>query len=372
MQTTLQQLFGYGQSPWVDYLARPFVRDGELARLMRAGVLGVTSNPTIFRDAITGGDAYDDRLRELFRTETEPKEVFLALAAEDVREACDVLRPAFDLSRTGRDGWVSLEVDPRFADDAGATVAEARRLRALVDRPNLMVKIPGTEAGLAAIEETIAHGIPVNVTLLFSLERHRQAAEAYLRGLRRFLAAGGDLSTVASVASFFVSRVDAEADRRLAEAGGPAALRGTLAVANARLAYQTCQQVFSGPEWTDLHRAGAHPQWCLWASTSMKDEDRRDVEYVEQLIGPGTVDTMPPSTAEAFLEHGRVGMTLDRETGSARETIERFQAAGIDYDGIVALLERQGVEKFRTSFAELLDGIERKRGQLLAGQGAGA
>ncbi|HWD06244.1 MAG TPA: transaldolase [Amycolatopsis sp.] len=375
MDTTLQQLSGHGQSPWVDYLARPFVRKGELARLVRAGVLGVTSNPTIFRDAITSGDAYDDRLRELLRTETEPKEVFLALATEDAREACDVLRPAFDLSCSGRDGWVSLEVDPRFAHDTNATIAEALRLHALVDRPNLMVKIPGTEAGLRAIEETIARGIPVNVTLLFSLTRHRRAAEAYLRGLRRLHAAGGDLSTVASVASFFVSRVDSEADRRLTETDGPDDLHGTLALANARLAYETYRGVFDGPEWTPLYEAGARPQWCLWASTSMKDEDRGDVEYVEQLIGTGTIDTMPPATAEAFLDHGRVAVTLTEDTESAQEArriLDRFESAGIAYDDVVAVLEREGVEKFRGAFTELMDGIDEKRGQLLAGQGTGA
>lgn len=365
MSTRLHDLADHGQSPWVDHLSRSFVRDGEFGRLVDQGVSGLTSNPTIFQSAIAEGDAYDDQLRDLLHTDKALKDIFLALAVDDVRAACDLLRPLFDASSTGQHGWVSLEVDPRLAYDAEATAEEALLLHRLVDRPNLMVKIPGTEAGLSAIEETIARGIPVNVTLLFSLQRHREAAQAYLRGLRRRYASGGDLGRVASVASFFVSRVDAEADRRLAEIGGHDELRGTLAIANAKLAYQTYLDIFRGPQWTELVEAGATPQWCLWASTSMKDEHRRDVGYVEELVGPNTVDTMPRQTAEAFLDHGEVADTLTRGVDEARRTLERFDAVGVSYADVVEVLERQGVERFGDSFQQLLDGIADKRGQLL-------
>lgn len=361
MSTALEDLAARGQSPWVDYVSRRFVLDGDLHALVGKGVRGLTSNPTIFQAAIAEGDAYDDQLRELLRDDPDPKSAFLALAGDDVRAACDVLRPVFDRSPNGQDGWVSLEVDPRFAQDTEATISEAVRLHGVVDRPNLMVKIPGTEAGLAAIEETVAGGIPVNVTLLFSLRRHREAAAAYLAGLRRLRAAGGDLSKVASVASFFVSRVDTEADRRLGEGHE---LRGLLGVANARLAYQTYGEVFSGSAWDELVAAGARPQWPLWASTSMKDPSRRDVFYVEQLIGPGTVDTMPRETAEAFLDHGTVADTLAGDPSAAQDILDRFAAAGVDYDDVTATLEHEGVEKFRKSFQDLLDGIADKRDRL--------
>src|ERR671910_2701672 len=242
--TPLTQLSAHGQSVWVDFLSRTFVQDGDLAGLVRDGVKGVTSNPTIFQSAIAEGDAYDDQLREVLKTETEPKEVFLALAVEDIRGACDILRPEWDEhGENARDGWVSLEVDPNLAHDTEGTIEEAKRLHALVDRPNLFIKIPATKAGLPAIEETNAAGIPVNVTLIFSLQRHREVAEAYIRGLKRYADAGGDLSRMASVASFFVSRVDTEADKRLDEAGKPE-LKGKLAIANAKLAYQTYKEIF--------------------------------------------------------------------------------------------------------------------------------
>ncbi|GAA4552227.1 transaldolase [Amycolatopsis samaneae] len=364
MRTPVEDLARQGQSPWVDYLSRPFLREGGLDRLVGQGVLGVTSNPTIFQGAMAKGQAYDDQLREVLREHDDPKEIFLALAVEDIRAACDRLRPVFERSGSRRDGWVSLEVDPRLAYDTAATVAEAVRLHELVARPNLMVKIPGTEPGLPAIEETVARGVPVNVTLLFSLRRHRHAAEAYLRGLRRFLATGGDPHRMASVASFFVSRVDTEADRRLRESGGHEDLLGTLAVANARLAYRTFLEVFDGPEWTDLAAAGAAPQWCLWASTSMKDETRPDVFYVEQLIGPETVVTMPPETVDAFVDHGVVADRLAGGMAEADRTLERFANAGVDYDDVVAVLEREGVEKFSTAYRELSEGIAAKRDHL--------
>jgi transaldolase len=366
MTTPLQSLAEHGMSPWIDYISRPFVRDGDLAGLVRDGIVGVTSNPTILQGAISDGDSYDEQLREVLKTESNPKEVFLALARDDIRGACDLLRDVFDRGDATRDGWVSLEVDPDLAGDSSATVKEAKRLHAMVDRANLFVKIPGTEAGLQAIEDTIAAGIPVNVTLLFSLERHRAAARAYLNGLRRLREDGGDPRSVASVASFFVSRVDTEADRRLDELGGHDALKGKLAIANAKLAYQTYKELFSGSDWEELEAAGASPQRCLWASTSTKNPEYRDVLYVEELIGPNTVNTMPRQTVEDFQDHGRVEDTLDRNVDEARRTLEEFAQAGVDYDDVVAVLEREGVQKFTDSFKQLIDGVAAKRDQLVS------
>jgi transaldolase len=366
MATPLQQLAEQGQSPWLDYISREFVHEGELERLVHDGIVGVTSNPTIFQGAIADGTAYDEQLREVLQSETDPKQVFLALAREDIRDACDVLRPVFDRGESTRDGWVSLEVDPNLAMETSRTVEEARRLHAMIERPNLFIKIPGTEPGLQAIEETIASGIPVNVTLLFSLQRHREAAEAYLRGLRRLRDNGGDLSSVASVASFFVSRVDTEADRRLDEIGGHDELKGKLAIANAKLAYQTYKELFSGSDWEELEAAGASPQRCLWASTSTKNPEYRDVLYVEELIGPNTVNTMPRETIDHFQDHGRVEPTLERDVDGAKRTLEELDQVGIDYDDVVAVLEREGVEKFADSFRKLFDGVAGKRDELVA------
>ena len=363
--TPLTQLSAHGQSVWIDFLSRPFVRDGDLAALVEQGVRGVTSNPTIFQAAIAKGDAYDDQLREILKTESDPKEVFLALAFDDIRDACDVLRPVYDdTGENARDGWVSLEVDPRLANDTDATIAEAKRLHAAVDRPNLFIKIPATPAGLPAIEETIAAGIPVNVTLIFSLDRHREVAEAYIRGVQRYADSGGDLSAMASVASFFVSRVDSEADKRLDAIGGHDELKGTLAIANAKLAYQTYKELFSGDAWEALRAKGGSAQRCLWASTSTKNPDYRDVIYVEELIGDDTVNTMPRETAEAFADHGRVADTLEQDVDGARRTLEAFAAAGIDYDDVVDTLEREGVEKFAKSFEQLFADVDAKRRSL--------
>jgi transaldolase len=363
--TPLQHLADVGQSVWIDYLSRPFVEEGGLAELVRDGVVGVTSNPTIFQAAIADGDAYDEQIKAVAANESEPKEIFLALARDDIRAACDVLRPVWDAGN-GKDGWVSLEVDPTLANDTEGTVEEAKRLHALVDKPNLFIKIPATPAGLPAIEETIAAGIPVNVTLIFSLQRHREVAEAYIRGLRRLVDSGGDASTVASVASFFVSRVDTEADRRLDEIGGHDELKGTLAIANAKLAYVTYEEIFSGPEWDDLAKAGATAQRCLWASTSTKNREYRDVIYVEELIGPDTVNTMPRETLAAFQDHGTVELALARDVDGARRVFEAFKEAGIEYDDVVDTLEREGVEKFAKSFQQLFQDIEAKRDALVA------
>jgi transaldolase len=358
MTTQLQTLRDQGQSPWIDFITRKFLNNGEFEALVGKGVVGVTSNPTIFQKAIADDDEYDAQLQRLAERDLEPYDAFIELAREDIRSACDQLAEIYAHPRDGiRDGWVSLEVDPRLAHDADKTLVEAQRLHELVDRPNLMVKIPGTEEGLTAVENAIAAGIPVNVTLLFSLDRHRQAAEAYIRGLRRLRDAGGDLTRIGSVASFFVSRVDTEADRRLDELGGHDELKGTLAIANAKLAYQTYREVFSGLEWEELSAAGATPQRCLWASTSTKNPAYRDVMYVEQLIGPETVNTLPPETIKAFEDHGEVARTIDDDIDRAKRTMQAIADAGVDYDDVVRTLEREGVQKFADSFKELTDSV---------------
>ena len=361
----LNGLAELGQSVWIDSLSRSWLESGDLARWMTDDVLtGVTSNPTIFQKALSEGDWYDDQLREVLAEEDDLKEVFLRLAIADIEEACDLFRSVWD-GGDGKDGYVSMEVDPNFAYDTPATIEEAARFHDWVERPNLYVKIPATAPGLPAIEEMIARGRNINVTLIFSLERHKEVAEAYVRGLERLAEAGGDLSTVGSVASYFVSRVDTEADRRLDEAGH-SELKGKLAVANAKLAYQNFKEIFSGDRWDALADKGATPQWCLWASTSTKNPEYRDVLYVEDLIGPGTVNTMPRETIEAFQDHGEVALTLEDEIDEARQVFEQVAAAGVDYDDVTDTLEREGVQKFIDSFTELLDGIAAKRGQLAA------
>jgi len=358
----LRELAAHGQRIWVDSLSRQMLVDGELDRLIeQCGVTGVTSNPTIFEQAIGEGDAYDEQLSAMADGDDD-KAAFVALAVADIQSACDRLARVWD-GGTGLDGWVSMEVDPRLAHHAEATLEEVSRLRAAIDRDNLYVKIPATREGLGAIETAIAQGASINVTLIFALQRHREVAEAYLRGLERLVEHGGDPSGVASVASFFVSRVDTEADKRL-ERLGVEDLQGKLAIANAKLAYETYREVFSGERWEALAARGASPQHCLWASTSTKDERYRDVMYVEELIGPDTVDTMPPKTLAAFAEHGRAERTLDRDVEAAREVLAQVGAAGVDYDDVTATLEREGVDKFATSFRELLDGIAKKREQL--------
>ncbi|HKB20503.1 MAG TPA: transaldolase, partial [Gaiellaceae bacterium] len=353
-----------GQSVWIDSLSRAWLRTGDLARWMDEDALtGVTSNPTIFQKAMSEGDWYDDQLREVFKEEDDLKEIFLRVGITDIEEACDLFRSVWDEGE-GKDGYVSVEVDPNFAYDTAATIEEAARFHDWVERPNLHVKIPATAPGIPAIEEMIARGRNINVTLIFSLERHREVAEAYIRGLERFAEAGGDLSTVGSVASYFVSRVDTEADRRLDEAGHPE-LKGKLAVANAKLAYQSYKEIFSGDRWETLVEKGASPQWCLWASTSTKNPEYSDVLYVDDLIGAGTVNTMPRETIEAFQHHGEVALTLEDGIGEARQVFEQVAEAGVDYDDVTDTLEREGVQKFIDSLNELLDGIAAKRGQLL-------
>jgi transaldolase len=363
--TPLHELAAHGVSTWVDSLSREMLETGELQRLVdEDAAVGVTSNPTIFEQALSKGDWYDEQLRDATGRHDDLKEIFLELAVEDVSRACDVLQPVFDAT-AGGDGYVSLEVDPELAYDRDATYEEAIRLHELVDRPNLLVKIPATIPGLGAIEDCIAAGKSINVTLIFSLERYAAVVEAYVRGIERLVEAGGDPTPVASVASFFVSRVDTETDRRLAEVGRED-LQGRLAVANAKLAYQHYLEVFGSERWVRLAVAGARTQRCLWASTSTKNPAYRDVLYVEELIGAETVNTMPLETIAAFRDHGVVVDTLAQGIGEAQALLDELAEAGVDYEDVVETLEREGVEKFAASFRHLLAGIESKRAALVA------
>jgi transaldolase len=361
----LHRLSAEDQSVWLDSISRQMLRSGELARMMEEdAVVGVTSNPTIFQKAMAEGDAYDEQLRRVLETERDPKEIFYALAHDDIVEACDLLRRVWD-EGSGKDGYVSWEVDPRFANDTQATIDEAKRLHEWVDRPNLLVKIPATKEGLPAIEESIANGRSINVTLIFGLQRYREVAEAYIRGLERFVEAGGDPSTLASVASFFVSRVDTETDKRLEKLGNTE-LQGKLAIANAKLAYQEYLQIFKGERWEKLAAKGATPQRCLWASTSTKNPAYPDTLYVAELIGPQTVNTMPIETIRAFQDHGVVARTLDKGVDEARKVFEDLKAVGVDYEDVTNTLEIEGVQKFADSMHQLLDGITAKRDAMVA------
>ena len=359
-RSRLHQLSDLGQSVWIDYLSRDLLETGELARLIEEdAVVGVTSNPTIFQRALQGGSAYHDQLMELVGELRDPKEIVYELAARDVAAASDLLLPIWKATG-GLDGYVSWEVDPNLADDRRSSVEEAQRLHTWIDRPNLYVKIPATAAGVGAIEDMVAAGKNINVTLIFSLQRYREVVEAYIHGLERLVAAGGDPATVHSVASFFVSRVDTETDERLDAIGGHALLRGKLGIANAKLAYQHYREAFASPRWERLAGEGATTQRCLWASTSTKDPAYGDVMYVEGLIGPQTVDTMPEKTIRAFQDHGRVAETLTQGVDEARRLFDELERVGVDYDDVVATLEREGIDKFSTAFADLLEGVQDK------------
>ena len=358
----LHGLSALGQSVWIDFLSRDLIDSGGLARAIdEDAVVGVTSNPSIFEKALSRGQAYDAQIAAQGRGDT--KQAFLSLAMRDVATACDLLRPVWE-RRQGGDGYVSIEVDPNLAHDTNATIDEAT-LHEAIARPNLLVKIPATDAGVGAIEEMTARGRSINVTLIFSLTRHRQVIEAYLAGLERLVAGGGDPSRVHSVASFFVSRVDTETDRRLDELRR-ADLKGRLGIANARLAYQQYKMAFAGERWQALAAHGATKQRCLWASMSTKDPAYRDTLYVEELIGPETIATMPEETIRAFQEHGRVEPRLESSMMEARLLPTQLSAAGVDYDDIVATLEREGIEKFIASFNQLLKGITDKARDLAA------
>jgi transaldolase len=366
MTDRLAELSAAGVAVWLDDLSRDRLVSGGLDRLRREQhVVGVTSNPTIFAKAVAASDEYNWQLHDLAVRGVSVEEAARMITTYDIRWACDVMRPTYDASG-GIDGRVSLEVDPRLAYRTDQTIAEVGALAWLVDRPNVFIKIPATETGLPAITACLAQGISVNVTLTFSLQRYEQVMAAFLAGLEQARAAGHDLSTLASVASFFVSRVDTEVDRRLDRIGTPAAagLRGRAGIANARLAYQRYERVFSSPRWQALADAGAHPQRPLWASTSVKDPSYRDTMYVEELIAPGVVNTMPEETIRAVADHGEVaGDAVTGRYGEAQQVLDDLAALGIDYDDVTAVLEREGVDKFAASWQELLKSVE---GQLEA------
>jgi transaldolase len=362
MTDRLAELAATGVAIWLDDLSRVRLNTGNLDQLRREKhVVGVTSNPTIFAKALSDADEYNGHLRDLAVREVTVEEAVRMLTTYDVRWACDVMRPAYD-SSAGVDGRVSIEVDPRLAHETEKTVAEAKGLWWLVDRPNLFIKIPATRAGLPAITATLAEGISVNVTLIFSLERYREVMDAFLAGLEQARANGHDLTKIGSVASFFVSRVDTEVDKRLDKTGSDEAkaLRGKAAVANARLAYEAYTQVFAGERWQALADAGAHPQRPLWASTSTKNPDYRDVIYVEELIAPGTVNTMPEPVIHAFADHGEVrGDTITGYYDHARKVMSDLAAVGVDFDDVTRVLEIEGVDKFEASWVELIEGVQK-------------
>jgi transaldolase len=356
MSDRLAELATAGVAVWLDDISRQRLRTGELDDLRRTRhVVGVTSNPTIFAMAVTDSDDYAEQVGELALRGIGVDESVRMITTYDVRWACDVLRPAYD-SSAGVDGRVSIEVDPGVAADTAATIAEAKQLWWMVDRPNLFIKIPATEAGLPAITATLGAGISVNVTLIFALHRYDQVMQAFLAGLEQARERGHDLAGIGSVASFFVSRVDTEVDKRLDKIGTPEAqaLHGKAAVANAQLAFQHYQQMCAGSRWQALATAGAHPQRPLWASTSTKNPAYRDVVYVEELVAPGVVNTMPEPTIQAFADHGEIDpQAVTGSYQAAAEVLDQLRALGVDYDDVVATLEREGVEKFAASWVEM-------------------
>ncbi|MDX6218036.1 MAG: transaldolase [Frankiales bacterium] len=355
MTDPLAELSAAGVAVWLDDLSRERLRSGNLADLVSTKhVVGVTTNPSIFQKALSDGAAYDSQVKDLALRGVDLGEAVRALTTYDVRWACDVLRLRYDAS-DAVDGRVSIEVDPRLAADTDRTVAEAEALWWLVDRPNLYIKIPATLEGLPAITEVLAHGISVNVTLIFGIERYQAVMDAFLAGLEQAQAGGHDLTRMASVASFFVSRVDSEVDKRL---GKDHPLRGKAAIANARLAYQAYEEVFGGARWKALEAAGAKPQRPLWASTGVKDPAYRDTMYVEELVAPGTVNTMPQATLEAVADHGAIrGDTVTGYYAEARQAFDDLKSAGIDMVDVTDVLEKEGVQKFEDSWAELLESV---------------
>ena len=361
MTDTLKQLTDAGVAIWLDDLSRERLVTGGLANLVRdRHVVGVTTNPTIFQKAISGSDTYDEQVRDLARRGVDVGEALRSLTTYDVRWACDVLRPAYDASG-GVDGRVSIEVDPRLAHDTERTVAEARGLWWLVDRPNMFVKIPATKAGLPAISQCLSEGLSINVTLIFSLDRYAEVMDAFLDGMERARVAGHDLARIGSVASFFVSRVDTEVDKRLDKIGTDEAkaLRGKAAIANTRLAYELYEQKFSTDRWRALADAGAKPQRPLWASTSTKDPAYDDTMYVIDLVAPGIVNTMPEATLHALEDHGKfTGDTVRGNYESARELLASLESLGIGYNDVVEVLEDEGVEKFAASWKELTTSVQ--------------
>lgn len=357
----LRQAHGEGQSIWLDNLSRRLLQSGQLERLRNRGVSGITSNPTIFQRAISDSSVYDDSLRRLVAARRKPEELVWDLMIEDVTAAADVLRPVYEKTG-GDDGFVSIEVSPTVAHSAESTVAMVRELRDRCARPNVMVKIPATSEGVVAIRTAIAEGARINVTLIFAVSRYEEVVGAFLSGLEELAAKGGDVSEVRSVASFFVSRVDSKVDSRIDERLATATseeqarlgrLRGRIGIANSKLAYERFKQLHSGGRWEALARLGAHPQRCLWASTSVKDPNYPDTMYVDSLIGPDTIDTLPEKALEAFIDHGEVRRTLDADLPRARHELDELRALKVDLDSITDELEEEGIRIFARSYAEL-------------------
>ena len=374
MSNRLQQLHAAGQSLWLDYIDRTMLYDGDLERRIRDDALtGMTSNPTIFEKAMAEGEAYDKQLSSA-ESGLSPWELFELVETEDVRRACDLFAPVYDATK-GADGMVSIEVSPGVANDSHATVEEAKRLWRAVERPNVMIKVPGTETGAVAVRELITEGINVNITLLFSVDAHRRVIDAYLDALDARAAAGKPVDGIASVASFFVSRVDTLVDKKLDAViatlpedrrAHAESLKGKAAIANAKMAYRLFQQKFSGPRWEALAAKGARVQRPLWASTSTKNKAYRDVMYVEQLIGPDSVNTMPPATIDAFADHGVVARTVDADLDAAERVLADLTALGIDMHQVTDQLLEEGIISFQKSFDGLLGGIEKKVSSLAA------
>ena len=366
----LFDLAAQGQSVWLDFITRDLLKSGELRRMIESdGLRGMTSNPTIFQNAIGKGTDYDEQIKELIAAGKDTSAIFEAVAVKDIQDACDLFRPLYD-STDGLDGFVSIEVSPTLAHDTEKTLADARRLWQEVGRPNVMIKVPGTAAGIPAIKVLLSEGINVNITLLFSLPSHKQVMWAYVEALEARAQAGKPVDHIASVASFFVSRVDTLADKLIDEkiaAGGDAAtlkaIQGKVAVANAKVAYENFQHIFGGDRFKALAAKGARVQRPLWASTGTKNRAYSDILYVDSLIGPDTVNTLPPATLEAFMDHGTVARTVDQGVAEAHKTLDALKVAGVEIDTVTRQLEKEGVASFAKSFEDLLAGVEAKREQ---------
>lgn len=360
--TKLNQLADLGQSVWLDFIHRGTLQSGEMQELIDIGLRGVTSNPSIFDEAISKSQDYDDQLARLAQQGKSSQEIYQEVVISDIRAACDLFRPVYE-STDRLDGYISLEVSPDLAHDTGGTIDEVRSYWERVARPNLMIKIPATDEGYPAVQQMLGEGININITLMFSLEQYDAVAEAFLSGLETFRSQGGDLTQMASVASFFVSRVDTKVDQRLDELG-EGDLRGVIGIANAKLAYQRFERVFSGSRWAELEAAGARVQRVLWGSTSTKDPAYPDTMYVDNLIGPHTINTIPRDTLQAFLDHGEVAQTVDQDVDQARVQVQSLRELGIDLDEVTDELLDEGVKKFADSYHDLLASIEEKCARL--------
>jgi transaldolase len=362
MSNPLQSLHQHGQSIWYDFISREFIASGRMKQLVDLGVRGMTSNPTIFEKAISGGHDYDEQISRLSRNGLSTAQIATELFITDVRDACDVMRPVFDASN-GADGFISIEVNPKLAAHTDETIAEARHLWKEIDRPNLMIKIPATDEGMPAVRTCISEGINVNITLTFSLDQYRAVVDAYMSGLEDRLANGGTIDAIHSVASVFVSRIDSMIDGMLEKIGTAEALalRGKAGLANSKLVYQEFKQLFGSERWKKLESEGANPQRPLWASTSTKNPEYPDLLYVDNLIGPHTVNTVPPETLEGILDHARVGMTIEEGVDEARGAMEQLAAVGIDIDEVMTRLIEEGVDKFEKSFDTLFEKLDEKR-----------